>query len=357
MSLEEDGKLPTFLCERSPWKSNKNSIWLASTIELLRNVEKFNFPAKLNSERQKSLITLISESLIKNPDLKKPLLIRAEAIDPAGKEYLSEHFLSVEGFYKAHTGEAFIFDETAEFLATLNINDHLHLEIVENQNNLESAWNRLVKIETYLGKALNYDFLPRWGFLTADPANSGTAMLAKVFLQLPALIHSETVDDILNETVDDSVSITSLHGSPTELVGDILTVSNNYTLGVTEEGILKTLNAVSTKLILEENSARTRIRNENNAEIKDRISRAYGILVHSYQIEAVEALNALSLIKLGLELGWISGIGIGELNELFFNCRRAHLLCHSGEVISLEELPHKRAEFIHRALKEVKLNT
>lgn len=353
----EDGQLPVFLSEKNPWKSNNNSIWLASTISLSRNIEKFNFPGKLNSDRQKSLIGLISDSLLKHPDLQKPWMIKAEAIDPASKEYLSEHFLSSEGFYKAHVGEAFIIDETAEFLAAINMSDHLLFHIVENKNLLEGAWNRLVKIESFLGKALNYAFLPRWGFLTSDPANAGTAMQMKIFLQLPALIHLETVDEILNETVDDSVLITSLHGSPTEIVGDILTVSNNYSLGVTEEGILKTLHAVATKLILEENSARSRIKNENNVEIKDRVSRAYGILMHSYQIEAVEALNALSLIKLGVESGWVKGMNIRELNELFFNCRRAHLLCRSAGNTPLEQLSHRRAEFIHQALKDVTLNT
>jgi len=357
MSHDENSKLPKFLGEKNPWKSNNNTIWLASTIELLRNIKKFNFPGKLNSDRQKALITLISESLLKYSDFRKAWVIRAEAIDPANKEYLSEHFLSSEGFYKAHAGEAFILDETAEFLATINMSDHLHFQIVENKNHLENAWNRLVKIESYLGKVLNYAFSPRWGFMTADPSTSGTAMQVKVFLQLPALIHLEIVDDILNKTVDDSIMITSLHGSPTEVVGDILVVTNNYTLGVTEEGILKTLHAVSTKLILEENSARTRIKNENNVEIKDRVSRAYGILVHSYQIEAIEALNALSLIKLGIDFGWISGISVSEINELFFNCRRAHLLCHFSKDGSQEELPHKRAEFIHNALKDVKLKT
>src|SRR5262249_54023406 len=110
------------------------------------------------------------------------------------------------------------------------------------------------------------------------------------------------------------------------------------------------------KMLVEEHGARAKILHEGSAEIKDRVSRAYGILIHSYQIEAIEALNAISLLKLGVELGWLTGTNVKELNRLFFNCRRAHLLHqYSGEKIKQEEIPHKRAEFIHKNLKNVQL--
>ncbi len=108
-------------------------------------------------------------------------------------------------------------------------------------------------------------------------------------------------------------------------------------------------------MLVEEHGARSKILHEESAEIKDRVSRAFGILIHSYQIEAVEALNAISLLKLGAELGWLTGVTSKELNRLFFNCRRAHLLHQYGERIKQEEIPHKRAEFIHKTLKGVQL--
>jgi protein arginine kinase len=85
------------------------------------------------------------------------------------------------------------------------------------------------------------------------------------------------------------------------------------------------------------------------------VSRAYGILVHSYQIDAIEALNALSLLKLGIDMGWVSGIDNKSVNVLFFNCRRAHLLCKHQESIAKEEIAHKRSEYIHKSLKNVQL--
>jgi len=342
------------LKQRKPWEENENTVWLASTLSLNRNVEKFKFPMKLDAERERQLIGVISKELMANKYLVKPTLISAEQATPLQKQFLVEHFLTTESFQQAHAGEAFIIDESGEFLITLNVHDHIHFQLLDVQGELESAWNKLVQIETSLGSSVNYMFSPKYGFLTADFNQCGTALNAAVFLQVPALVHTELVDAVLEQLVDDSFYVTGIQGNPTEIIGDILVVQNNYTLGISEENIIANLRAFTTKILVEENSTKSKIRHEDNAEIKDRVSRAFGILIHSYQIEAIEALNAISLLKLGTELGWMTGITIKDLNKLFFNCRRAHLLQQCGDV-KQEEILHTRAEFIHKTLSNVKL--
>jgi len=343
------------ICQTTPWDNNSNPIWLASSVVLQRNIEKFKFPGKLDVDCKKQIIALISKKLLASEMLSKPALIKAEELDALEKEWLVEHFLCNHSYHQAGAGEAFIMDESGAFLASLNLFDHLHLQLVDHQGELENTWNRLVKIESALGKGLNYAFSPNFGFLTADPTLCGTALIVSVYLQLPGLIHTNQLDDILEKTVDESFLVTGVQGDPEEIFGDVIRIQNNYTLGITEENIISSLRSVVTKLIVEENNARKKIAKEESAEIKDRISRAYGILIHSYQIEAIEALNALSLLKLAADVHWLKGIDHQQLNQLFFNCRRAHLSCQSSEKISQEELPHKCAEMIHKSLKDVKL--
>jgi len=88
---------------------------------------------------------------------------------------------------------------------------------------------------------------------------------------------------------------------------------------------------------------------------KDKVSRAYAILLHSYQIDAIEALNAISLLKLGLDLDWLANTTHAKVNTLLFACRRGHLLSHYKEMINPEEIPHKRSEFIHKTLHGIEL--
>ncbi|HRD55141.1 MAG TPA: protein arginine kinase [Parachlamydiaceae bacterium] len=340
---------------KTPWDYNDNNIWLASSIEFYRNIEKYLFPDKLDTERQKQLISLVGQEIMALKAADEPALIVAEEINPLAKQYLTEHFLTVQNFQNTHAGEAFVIDKTGLFLASINIQDHLHLKILDVQGEIENSWNALLNIETLLSKSLPFAFSPKFGFLTSDPSFSGTAMIATVFLQLSGLVHLGKLDEILEKHSDESIVITGIQGNPTEIIGDVLAIRNNQTLGVSEENIISSLRSLITKLLTEENRARNEIKTSQNSHIKDLVSRAYGILIYSYEIEPVEALNAISLIKLGIEMGWISGLDYGKVNQLFFNCRRSHLLSNYGELVPQEEISHKRAEFIHEAFKDTKL--
>jgi protein arginine kinase len=342
--------------DSKPWSQNNNSIWLGSTVSLIRNLEKFFFPGKLSTDKRKQIISLLSKDLLGSQWLKQPRLIKAEDMSPLEKEFLVEHFLSSETFQQAYTGEAFILDETGEFLGLLNLRDHLVLMSIDCKEEIESTWDRLVKIEMQLHKNVHFAFSPRFGFLTSDPGQCGTGLVVYTFLHLPALIYADQLDEVIKKYKDDGIERTGLQGDPQEIIGDIVVFHNQYTLGLTEESILSSLRTFTTKVLVEEKSARSHLKHENLSHMKDRISRAYAILLHSYQIEAIEALQAISLLKLGLDLDWLSGATHTSLNELIFSCRRAHLLCQSKAKITQEELPHRRAEFIHQALKGVTLH-
>jgi protein arginine kinase len=336
---------------KNPWDHNENSIWLASTLAFHRNIEKFNFPIKLTDEKKKQVISLVSKELLASPGLKKPIVVNAEEASPTEKDFFFEHFLTRSPFQQAHVGESFVVDSTGLFLATINWHDHLHLQLTDCTGEIENSWNQLTTIETNIGKAVNYSFSQKFGFLTTDPSESGIGFLVSIFLHLPAMIHTDALEEFLIKHKDESVTITGLQGKPRELIGDLVSIRNNYTLGVTEENVLSTLRSFTTKLHMQEKSLRSQLKNDPAATLKDKVSRAYAILVHSYQIDVIEAMNAISLLKLGVDLGWVEGVSIKSLNALFFNCRRAHLISQYDGDIAQEDLPHKRSAFVHQQLQ------
>lgn len=337
------------------WKKNSNTVWLASSILLHRNIEKFNFPGKLDLDRRKQVISLISRDLSSLKGIEGVKLLKGEECTPFEKEFLVEHSLTEGDYHQAHQGEGFIIDKMGEFFITLNIKDHLHFYTLDCQGELESAWNRLVKLETQLGKSFAYAYSQKFGFLTADPFVCGTALIVSAYLQVSALIHTGKLKETLKNLGDEAIYFGTLQGDSDDLIGDIVKVKNNYTLGLNEETILSSVRSFVTKIIVEENAARKEIKQGEAPDVKDKVSRAYGLLVHSYQIEEKEALNEIALLKLGLEFGWLKGIDMVSLNKLFLDCRRAHLLKYFSEKISHEEVAHKRAEFIHKSLKNVAL--
>lgn len=352
---QSDAEQPSILQLDKPWSNNNNTIWLASTLEVARNIEKFKFPGKLSADRRKQIISLSTKEFQKSGCFPKPIVYKAEDLSPIEKEFINEHFLSTGSYNQAHIGEAFVVEDSGEFLITLNLGDHLHYHLIDTSGELEKSYSRLLKLEAEIGDSLNYAFSQKFGFLTSDPTRCGTALTISVYLQLSALIHTETIEAVLEKEDDEAIHVAGFQGASAEAIGDILTIQNNFTLGVNEEGVLATIRGYLTKLLMEENNARNQIRKKSNPDIMDKVSRAYAILLHSYQIEAVEALNAISLLKLGLDFGWISGVTIADLNQLFFNCRRAHLSRFMEKVTNQDEILHKRAEYIHGVLKPVKL--
>lgn len=351
---KNNGEFP-LLSHNNPWTTNDNTIWLGSTLTLFRNLEKYKFPGKLEEDRRKQIISIIRRDLLDRSLFQNPLLFESNQLSHTDKEFLNEHYLTNQNFQQTLAGEAFLVDDTGMILLTVNIEDHIQILLIDPHGELENSWTKLLKMESKIGKSLPFAFSTKYGFLTAHPSNCGTGLIATAFLQLPALVHTEKLDEVLQKYADESIYITGIQGNPTEIIGDVLAIQNNFCLGVTEENIISAIRNYTTKLILEENSARKEIKESDSSLIKDHVSRAYGILIHSYQIETVEALNALSLIKLGVEMEWVKGISKVEINQLFFNCRRAHLMRQYPEKISIEELPHRRAEYFHKTLKNAQL--
>jgi protein arginine kinase len=346
--------LPPSLAEHTLWEEDKNPIWLGSSLTLQRNLTRYKFPSKLSELEMTKLSILLTEAFQK--DLKQPAYFPADKLSPLDKEFIFEHFLCLESFQNADKGQGFLLDETGRFLAQVNLKNHLQLQLLDTSADILTVWAQLVKIEIGIGKTLDYAFSPKFGYLASDPTLCGTALQALLFLHVPALHHTGQLHEVMGKQTEDDIITMGLEGALDDLIGDFLILKNRYTLGVTEEGTLHALQNTAMKFTLAEKALRSHLKEKGNSEIKDLISRAYGLLVHSYQLQTKEALNALSLIKLGLDLGWISGISSQALNTLFFKCRRAHLahLLHE-ETLDTHDMTHKRAEFIHKALQGMTL--
>lgn len=353
--MTDNSKVAALLTQINPWCGHDNAIWLCSTLTLLRNLQKFHFPSRLDDENRKQILGLIGKELAASPGLKEPQLFKAEECTGRDKELLFEHFFATHPFVPSQGGEAFAVDKSGNFLGLVNIENHLELTKRDCKEELETPFEELVKIESDLGVALNYAFSPAFGFLTSNPAHCGTALHIRLFLQIPAIIHLARFEEVLNRHQSEVIETSSLTGNKEELVGDVLVVSNAVSLGVSEEQLLSAMRTFTTQILSEEKGHRERLRSDTPAVIKDKIGRAFGLLKFSHQLETAESLNALSLLKLGLDINWIKGTTHSKLNELFYTCRRAHLMALAAAEIPQEELARRRALHLREALNDIQL--
>ncbi len=350
-------KLEEILKNNNLWLAKQNDICLASTVKVYRNISKFSFPGRLDGQKRKQVLSLLCELIGQNSELSNPECFLGENLTPVQKELLYEHFFSPDSFHQAHSGEGFVIDDFAKFLAVINIRNHLQLQMLDTNAELEKSWNKLVRIETELGKSIDFAFSKKFGFLTADFRSCGTALAVHIYLHLPALLSLEGMGSLEEKYALNGVELGTLQGSIRDtLVGGVLTIRNSHSLGVTEEGLIHSLQATATKLVMAEKSARSQLKAEGDAVLKDRISRALGLLTHSYCLETLETLDALSLLKLGLDLSWLKGLDYPLLNQLFVSNRRGHIATRlSLKDYKSDEMARARANFCTEQLKEVKL--
>jgi protein arginine kinase len=336
------------------WSDNSNPIWLASSLKLYRNISNYCFPFKLDQEEGHQLLNLLSKSILKLDSLLHPHFLNFRNIDPVGKEFLYEHFLSIPSYSEGGQNEGCIFDDNGKVIFLINIKDHLQIQKIDTSSNIESCFNEMVLIENEIGKAFDFAYSARFGFLTSNLRKCGTGFELRVYLHLPMLIQLKKIDEVIKNEVDDMILIDALRGQRESFEADIVILQNRSTIGLSEEEIIKTVSDAAFKLIAQEKTLRSHLEKDDEMHIKNLVSRAYALAFHSYEFETLEALNTISLCKLGIDLGWIEGLNHQILNELLFHVQRGHLLVSFND-LKQEEISHKRAEILHKTFKMSKL--
>lgn len=354
--MAKNKTLLDILTKGSPWTSNENDIWLVSSVKFYRNLEKYKFPLLLDQNQREQVLQLVDREVAKCKDCKALTYFPAEDLSARDKEYIVEHFVvTTEGIHQARKGRGFVVNETGTFLLGINIRNHLQMQLLDFTEDLEKTLNRLIHFESNLGTQLKYAYNPRFGFLTADPEKCGTALVVQAFLHLPGLIHDDNFEETIKSCAADGVTLTGIQGRTDHFAGDVVILQNSRTLGLSEEQVVSSVRTRATKLLVDEQSKRQEFKKAGRGKFKDMVSRAYGLLCHSYRMETLEALDAVSMIKLGSALGWISGISPRDVNTLFFGIRRGHLSATINEEPDPKELAVKRSEYLKDGIAKAKL--
>ncbi|MGH2639314.1 MAG: hypothetical protein ACRDF4_08560 [Rhabdochlamydiaceae bacterium] len=349
-------KLPDVLFRKTVWDQEKNPIWVGTTLHLYRNFSLYKFPSKMTLAEMTGSLKTIVETFQKIPSLQPLSFFPAEELTPLDKELLFEHFQCAQGFQEAREGQGFAFNPQGTCLITIHDNNHIQLHLVETDNDLVRAWTSLSQIDASLGHTHSYAFSPRFGYLTSDPLACGTALETRVFLHVPALRHTGALKELISKYGDEQISFLGLEGPIDDLVGDFLILKNHYTLGVSEETFLTLLQTTALKIASAEKKARDELKSKPVTELKDFVGRSFGLLMHSFQLNPKEALDGLSGLKLGVDLGWVSGTTPQKLSTLMLQLRRGHLT----HLLNLQsptpqELSHQRAEWLHQELKGISI--
>lgn len=347
-------QLNDFLKHTSEWLKGtgpNSEIVISSRVRLARNLEKLPFPHWASKVQGEKILNTIADATTKCDYLKTATLFKLADLDSVDKQFLVErHLMSLEHAQKTNHKAVAIDDEEIVSIM-INEEDHIRLQVMQSGFNLFEAWNIINAIDDCLAKELPFAYsAAEWGYLTACPTNTGTGMRGSVMLHLPALVMTRQIDRVLAAIAKLSFTTRGLYGEGTQATGNFFQISNQVSLGRTEDEMVEDINGIIKQIIEQENQAREVLLSKSKVMLEDRINRSLGILRNARIISSQETIELLSMVRLGVDLGMIKDIDRRSINELFIITQPAHLQKIENKKISAAERDLKRAELIRAKL-------
>jgi len=251
---------------------------------------------------------------------------------------------------RAVEGAAVVLAPASPLSVMLNEEDHLRIQVLVSGLNLREAWNQVDLLDEELGQHVPYAYHPEFGFLTSCPTNVGTGLRASVLLHLPGLVLTKEIAKVLQGLSQLGLTFRGLYGEGSEVVGNFFQLSNQTTLGKTEEDLVDHLDTVVRQVIQYEVKARHRLLRDAAAVTEDKVWRAYGLLRYARSLSFEELMNLLSGVRLGASLKLLPGLRVYPLNKVMMFTQPAHLDEAAGRVLSPAESDAHRAAYVRRIL-------
>jgi protein arginine kinase len=347
-------KIDALLANPGEWLSSAGDhhpIVISSRVRLARNLAKLPFPGWAKKSERIRILEEIKPEVEVLPEMSNSFSQQLNELSATEKQVLVErHLISREHAAKG-MGSAVVINPTQTLSIMVNEEDHLRMQAITCGFDLPQTFQLIDGIDTMLESQLDFAYDEELGYLTACPTNVGTGMRASAMVHLPGLVLSEQINQVVNSVNKIGLAVRGLYGEGTEAMGNLFQVSNQTTLGEKEDQIIERLNKVIETLIQRENQARTNLLETRRTMLMDQVGRAYGVLNYSYSISSKEALNLLSILRLGIDLDFFPEQGRAIINRLLLDTQPAHLQHASQQKLAAEERDHLRAETVRQQLK------
>lgn len=328
---------------------------ISSRVRLARNIKDLPFPYLASDAQTRKVQDMIVKATENQKWFEDFRLIKMEDLPDLEKQVMVEKHLISPLLARESHNCAVLLHKNEALSIMINEEDHLRIQSILPGLQLEKAWEEADMYDNLLEDKIEYSFHERYGYLTSCPTNVGSGLRASVMLHLPALIITKQFNRILGALSQVGLAVRGLYGEGTDIIGNLVQISNQVTLGQPEQEILRNLFSVSRQVIEQENTSRQSFLNENREKITDRCWRAMGVLKHAHILSSQEAMQLLSDIRLGFELGLLSGIERKLLNRLYVLIRPAWLQLLAGKELNANERDVERASQIRRHLQSVSL--
>ena len=336
--------------ESGPGGSVPGPIVLSTRIRLARNLRDFPFPGWAKEAQRRDIFARCAEAAREVPLMKKAYALELKSLDDLEKQVLVERHLISRELSAAGPGSGVIISRDQTTSVMINEEDHLRLQVLRPGFQFKRVWKQVDSLDDGLETKLDLAFSAELGYLTACPTNVGTGMRASVMMHLPALVLASQMEKVIRAVNQLGLAVRGLHGEGTEASGSIFQISNQQTLGESEEEILKRLGSVLQTIVEQEQNARAKLGEVDGPKLYDKIGRAYGTVRNAHVLTSSEAMNCLSLLRLAVDLGLLPEGERGMIDRLFIECQPGHVQLAARGALETEKRDVARARFLREQL-------
>lgn len=332
------------------WYKNKGTegdIVLSTRVRLARNLRDYPFPARLSEEQKKAIGNTVRDVLAKNNGFDLDFIDMSE-LNPSETVSLAEKHLISPEFASDTAGRSLLLSKDEDISIMVCEEDHIRIQTVYPGLSLEEAFESALKIDEALENEMVFAFDENLGYLTQCPTNIGTALRASVMLHLPALSKKGAMQRLSTTVAKLGLTLRGSYGEGSEISGDIYQLSNQVTLGISEEAAIKNLNSIAIQIITQEKQARAILIKDE--DYLDKIYRACGILRSAYKLTSKELMNLISYVRVGVSEG-VLDIPAEKLRALTVLLQPATLNTSEGKMLTQTERDVLRSQKVREELQ------
>jgi protein arginine kinase len=331
---------------------SENTVVISSRMRLARNLGDYPFPGRAEPKQLDEVVQQVRRwwNIGGLEALGSVNFMAIKELSPSERQALVDKHL-VSPALARHQQGAVLTNQEESVSIMINEEDHLRIQALLPGLQLDEAWRMASLVDDQFDGSFRYAWSPQQGFLTSCPTNVGTGMRASVMLHLPGLSLTGQLGNILATVTKLGIVVRGLFGEGSEAQGNLYQISNQITLGQSEDEIIEALNRLTLQIIGEELKARELLKQRDPDGLSDRVWRAYGILAHSRRISSREAMELISALRLGLDLKLIKGIPPRILNELIVFIRPGYLQKVFDRELQAEVRDSYRAQLIRERIK------
>lgn len=339
-----------------------SEIVISTRVRLARNLQGHPFPPRARTNDRLQVLRRVAEGAARAASLSGGGVYVLQELAPRTgrmlleRRLISRDLLGGKGNAPA-PGAAVVLPGRDHLSLMVNEEDHLRLQALLSGLRLREAWRLVDEADEELGGALPLAFHQEFGFLTSCLTNVGTGLRASVLMHLPGLVLTKEIGRVLKGLNQVGLTFRGLYGEGSEVVGNLFQVSNQTTLGTSEEDLIEHLERVVDQVIEHERQTRAVLLREAPAVTEDKIWRAYGLLAYARSLAFEEMINLLSAVRLGVSLKLLPHLRVYSLNKIMIYGQQAHLEQAAGRELLPAECDAHRASLVRKILESEGVHT